>query len=448
MSSIAIVGTGIAGLACARFLHRHFDLTLFEQQNWLGGHANTVEVDDGGRTVPIDTGFMVYNEVTYPLLTRLFRELGVPTKATSMSFSVRHDGEGVEYCGSSLNHLFAQRSNLLRPSFWRLLQTINRFNQEACEALKDSTITGLSVGDYVKRQGYGDRFLELYLLPMSAAVWSAPSKQMLAFPAATLLRFFHNHGFLGLHTQHPWRTVDGGSQVYVRKLVQPFADKIRQGIGVSRVRRVGGRVIVRTSQGENLRFDQVVFACHADQALAMLADPSALESRLLAAFRYQPNVTTLHSETSVMPRRRKAWASWNYQIHSPVVRGQPRSSTHYWMNSLQNVSPDRNYFVTINPPAGMSPDKVLWNKIYRHPLFDVEAVEAQAELPRLNQLRHPQTFYCGSYFRYGFHEDALRSAYDAARAVLGREPWPSSQAAVGAPPGDQALIGAEKGGLS
>lgn len=445
MSSIAIVGTGIAGLSCAHFLHRHFDLTLFEQQNWVGGHANTVEVPEGNRVVPVDTGFMVYNEVTYPLLTRLFQELRVPTKPTSMSFSVRHDGEGVEYCGSSLNHLFAQRSNLLRPGFWRLLGTINRFNQEAIGALADPQVADLSLGEYVRRQGYGDRFLELYLLPMSAAVWSAPSKEMLAFPAASLLRFFHNHGFLGLHTQHPWRTVDGGSQSYVRKLVEPFGDKIRRGVGASRVRRVGGRVIVRTSKGENLRFDQIIFACHADQALAMLADPSPLESRLLSAFRYQPNVATLHGDATVMPRRRKAWASWNYQIHRPAGRERAKASTHYWMNSLQDVSPDQNYFVSINAAAGIPSAKVLWSKIYRHPLFDLKAARAQSELPRLNQLRHAHTFYCGSYFRYGFHEDALRSGYDAARAVIGREPWPvgASEARAGSQADADARVAGE-----
>lgn len=424
MSRLAIIGTGIAGLGCAHFLHRSFDVTLFEQENVVGGHANTVNLKNPGRIIPIDTGFMVYNEVTYPLLTRLYKELGVSTKPAPMSFSVRHDGEGLEYCGSSINHLFAQRSNLLRPRFWNLLRTIDRFNREAVEALEDPEVARLSLGEYVRKRGYGARFLELYLVPMSAAIWSAPSDEMLQFPAATLLRFFHNHGFLGLDTQHPWRTVEGGSRVYVEKLVLPFTERIRRGVGVTEVRREGERVCLRTTSRENLKFDRVILACHADQALALLADPSPMESRLLSGFRYQSNVATLHGDSSVMPKRRKAWASWNYRIHSTDRSSRPPASTHYWMNSLQGVASDKNYFVTINPVLEMPAKEVFWTKTYRHPLFDQTAIRAQVELPELNQrMQETATAYCGSYFRYGFHEDAFRSAYELSRSLLERDPW-------------------------
>ncbi|MEX2381420.1 MAG: fatty acid desaturase [Opitutales bacterium] len=259
---------------------------------------------------------------------------------------------------------------------------------------------------------------------MSAAVWSAPAEKMRAFPAVSLLRFFHNHGFLGMHTQHPWRTVEGGSRQYVEKLTRPFADRIQRGVGVQRVRRCTGGVKLRTSATEELLFDRVIFACHADQALVMLADPSPLEVRLLSAFRYQPNVAVLHTDASVMPARRRTWASWNYRVAPAVKPGARHASTHYWMNSLQNLASQTPYFVSINPAPGINPGKVLWTKAYHHPLFDVTAMKAQDELPLLNRLGEQQsTFFCGSYFRYGFHEDALLSGYEVAKRLLNRDPW-------------------------
>jgi len=257
MPSLAIVGTGIAGLGCARFLHRHHDITVLEQENRLGGHTHTVDVDGpDGKRATMDTGFMVFNRVTYPHLTRLFTELGVPVKPTSMSFSVRHAATGLEFAGSSLNHLFAQRRNLVRPRFWRMLRAINRFNQEAIAALEDPAARNESLGDYVRRRGYGTDFLDLYLVPMSSAVWSTPPELMLAFPATTLLRFFHNHGFLGLHTQHPWWTVDGGARNYVERLVAPFRDRIRTGEGVTRVARGPGGVRLTLRSGREETFDR------------------------------------------------------------------------------------------------------------------------------------------------------------------------------------------------
>jgi len=422
MPRIAIIGTGIAGLGCAHFLRRDFDVTLFEQDNHVGGHSNTVMVDEPGtgRALPVDTGFMVFNQVTYPLLTRLFGELGVATQPTRMSFSVRHAPSGLEYCGTSLNHLFAQRRNLLRPRFYRMLASINRFNQAAAAALEDPSVQEMTLGQFVRERGYGEDFLSLYLAPMSSAVWSTPPALMYEFPAVSLLRFFHNHGFLGLHTQHPWFTVTGGSRAYVAKLVAPWAERIQRGRGVTQVARLAHGVHVRLASGEVRVFDQVILACHADQALALLVDPRPEEAAVLQEFKYQPNVATLHTDAGVMPRTRLAWASWNYEIS----RGGS-TATHYWMNSLQGVSDRENYFVSINRPEAIEPGKVIRRISYDHPLFNLGALGAQRELPRLNSATGGRTgtYYAGSYFRYGFHEDALRSAVQLSELLLNRDPW-------------------------
>jgi len=427
---LAIVGTGIAGLGCAHFLRRDFDLTLFESADYIGGHTNTVTaVEPGtGRPVPIDTGFMVFNHATYPLLTRLFRELGVATKKTDMSFSVRHRESGLEFCGSSLNHLFAQRKNLFRPRFYRMLAAINRFNTDAVTALADpaSPVTRETLGDYVKRRGYGDDFFRLYLVPMSSAVWSTPPEKMLSFPAAALLRFFHNHGFLGLSTQHQWWTVDGGSKNYVPPLTAPFRDRIYLNSAATAVVRTPRGVIVTTSSGTARTFDKVILACHGDQALRLLQNPTDAEHRLLAEFHYQPNTATLHTDTSVMPRTRLAWSAWNYEIARDSA-GEVSTATHYWMNKLQGVSDRENYFVTINRPESIASAKVLKRIAYEHPLFSLGAALAQAEIPALNQAATgtTETYFAGAWQRYGFHEDGLLSAHRLSAQLLARDPWPA-----------------------
>ncbi len=438
MDKLAIIGTGIAGLGCAHFLQRDYDITLLEQNRYVGGHTNTVETTEPGtgRAVPIDTGFMVFNKVTYPLLTRLFAELQVPIKRTDMSFSVRHAATGLEYCGTSINHLFAQRRNLLRPRFYRMLFAIDRFNKEALAALDEPATARETLGAYVQRRGYGDDFFNLYLVPMSSAVWSTPPALMLKFPATTLLRFFHNHGFLGLSTQHPWWTVDGGARTYVEKITAPWRDRIELESAVTRVRRKNGRVKVTTLRGEVLDFDRIILACHGDQALRLLGDPTADESRLLSEFIYQPNVATLHTDTSVMPRTKRAWASWNYEITADT-KGAAIPATHYWMNALQAVSQRENYFVSINGSEAIAPAKVLSRIHYEHPLFSLGAVQAQAEIPALNLVAAgtTQTFFAGAWQRYGFHEDGLLSATRLCAQILGRDPWPadSTSAAVPAP---------------
>lgn len=426
MSKLAIVGTGISGLGCAHFLHRHFDVTLFEQNGYTGGHTNTVTVPETGtgRAVPIDTGFMVFNYETYPQLTRLFGLLNVPVKKTAMSFSVRHEDTGLEFAGSSLNHLFAQRRNLFRPRFIRMLLAVDRFNREAVAALDDPAWAGVALGDYVRRRDYGNDFLEFYLVPMSSAVWSTPPDQMLAFPATSLLRFFHNHGFLGLHTQHQWWTVDGGAQAYVKRLTLPWRDRIRHDAKVVRIRREGGGITLTTHTGATERFDRVVLASHADQSLALLGDPTPDETRLLREFRYQPNLATLHTDSSVMPRTRLAWSAWNYSI-TRDAGGRVSPATHYWMNRLQGVSDRENYFVSINGVDRINPAKVLRTIAYEHPLFNLGAIRAQSEIPALNAAAagRTETYFAGAWTRYGFHEDGFLSAVKLSDLLLKRDAW-------------------------
>lgn len=427
MTKTAIIGTGISGLGCAHFLHARDDITLFEQDAHIGGHTNTVTAKEPEteRELPIDTGFMVFNKVTYPLLTRLFAELDVPVKPTSMSFSVRHVDSGIEFCGSSLNHLFAQRKNLFSPRFYRMLHAVYRFNREAVQALGDPAIHEITLADYVQQRGYGDDFIKLYLTPMSSAVWSTPPDLMLRFPAGKLLRFFHNHGFLGLHTQHPWWTVDGGAHEYVRRLTRPWRDRIRTNTAAIRVQRHDHGVRVHTADGASEDFDRVILASHGDQSLRLLENPTPAERNVLGEFHYNANIATLHTDPNVMPVTRRAWSSWNYEVNHDYS-GQPSTATHYWMNSLQGVSERENYFVSINRPHAINPDKVLRRIHYEHPLFSLGAVRAQARIPELNAAARgtTETYFVGAWQRYGFHEDGLFSAHRLCEMLLGGDPWP------------------------
>ena len=396
-------------------------MTVFEREKHIGGHSNTVEVDENGRRVPIDTGFMVFNKVTYPYLVRLFDELRVPIKPTEMSFSVRNDELDVEYNGMGFNRVFAQRANLFRPRFLKLLAQILRFFRVANASLDDESLESMSLDEFVRHHRLGQDFLRLYLVPMSASIWSVTPGGALDFPAATLVRFFHNHGFLGVTTHHPWFTVDGGSQEYVQRLLagvpqsHPLAPVASVETGVD-------GVAVRTKDGASHTFDRVILAAHADESLAMLERPTALQEKLLRAFRYQTNETFLHTDATVMPQRKLAWASWNYRME-PGAEGE-RPSTHYWMNRLQGVSDRENYFVSLNYADRIDPAKVLWRTSYTHPIFDRAALAAQHRLPSINAESPDQrVFFAGSYFRYGFHEDALASAVQCARAVCGEDPW-------------------------
>ncbi len=417
---IAIIGTGISGMASAWFLGREHDVSVYEKDDRVGGHSHTVMVNEGESQIPVDTGFMVYNEVTYPLLTRLFRELAVVTKPTSMSFSVQHVGEGLEFNGGSLNLLFGQRRNLFNFRYWRMLAQIARFNRETVEELENPAYGNISLRDYVKVRCYGDDFLRWYLSPMAAAVWSSPPERIDEFPARTLMRFWHNHGFLGLDTQHPWRTVAGGSKFYVEKLTKPFEQNIHRGAGVRAVSQTSNGVQVTLNDGSQREFDRVVVATHGDQALQMIADPTGLESELLGRFRYQENEALLHTDPQFMPKTRRCWASWNYRIEA----GGKVHSTHYWMNELQGVSEREQYFVSINPSSRPADESIKRRLVYEHPLFDLEAVAAQDRLPALHAAgNETKRYFCGAWQRYGFHEDGLWSAVSVCAQILGKDPW-------------------------
>lgn len=420
METLAIIGTGIAGMGAAHFLQREYDITLFEKGDYVGGHTNTVTVDEEGTPIHIDTGFMVFNHVTYPNLLRLFREIDAPMKKTSMSFSVQHVPSGLEYSGSGLNELFAQRRNLFNPRYIRMLLQIDRFNKECEEVLTDHRYAAMTLGEYVQEKGYGEDFLYKYLVPMSSAVWSTPIDLMLGFPAFSLVRFFKNHGFLGLSTQHQWYTLHNGSQAYREILIRPFRDRIRVNAGVVRVERFNGKAVVVLADGQRAEFDKVVIAAHADEALAMLAEPTHDEQRLLSPFSYQENIAMLHTDASVMPRAKLAWSSWNYRI-GQLPDGEMSPCTVYWMNSLQQVSQQRQYFININGEELVDPGKALKRIVYTHPVFTLQGQNAQRELHRLNE--HGPVYFCGSYFKYGFHEDAFASGLELSRGLMKVHPW-------------------------
>jgi predicted NAD/FAD-binding protein len=417
---LAVIGTGISGLGAAYFLSKDFDLTVYEKADYIGGHTNTVYVNEDDLKLPIDTGFIVFNHVTYPNLVRLFNTLNVPTKKSDMSFSVQYAPTGLEFCGSGLNELFAQRKNLFKPSYIKMLLQINRFNNQAPKILDDPKYDDWDLGRYMKAEGYGDDILNYYLIPMSSAVWSTPPDLMLSFPAKTLIRFFYNHGFLGLSTQHQWWTVDGGSIEYVKRITKSFQDNIKLNKGVSRVSRESSKVRVTLEDGSSELFDKVVMATHGHTSAKLVENPTPLEKELLPLYRYQKNTATLHTDNSDMPKIRSIWSSWNYKI-TKSEDGKIHPYTIYWMNRLQNVSKKKDYFLTINDPSRIKRDHILREIEYEHPLFSVAASAGQNKLPLLNE--EGPIFYAGAYFRYGFHEDGFLSAVNVAKAILKRDPW-------------------------
>ncbi|MBC8007174.1 MAG: FAD-dependent oxidoreductase [Prolixibacteraceae bacterium] len=426
VTRVAVVGSGISGLVVAWLLSRNFRVTLFEANTYLGGHTNTVDVTLDGITAPVDTGFLVFNDRTYPNLVALFGFLGVQTASSEMSFSVRIDEERLEWAGNSLASVFAQKRNLIKPEFWRMLKDIVRFNRETTHIVGASRGDHGSLRSFLDRGGYGRAFRDWYLLPMSGAIWSCPTRQMLEYPAETFFRFCHNHGLLQLTGRPLWKTVAGGGREYVRRLAA-LIDDIRLACPVESVARDIGGVRVRFDGGRTENFSQVVFACHSDQTLALLSDAVDAEKRVLSRFSYQPNRAVLHTDISLLPRNRDAWSAWNYiaGLGGPVSRPV---SVSYLINKLQPLPFDRPVIVTLNPTHAPRPDSVIGHFDYAHPIFDRAAIDAQRGLPGIQGKR--QTWHCGAWTGYGFHEDGLQSAISVANALGVTAPWQSRELAA------------------
>ena len=404
---IAVIGTGIAGNVVARGLHREHEIAVFEAAAHVGGHSHTHDVVQAGRRYAVDTGFIVFNDWTYPNFIALLDELGVASQPSSMSFSVRDEASGLEYNGTSLNTLFAQRSNLLRPSFLGMIRDILRFNREA-PALLEEPGGELPLGEVLTRGGYGRAFIERYIVPMGAAIWSTDPASMQAFPARFFVRFLHNHGMLSVNARPLWRVIRGGSARYVEKLTAPFRDRIRLRTPVESVRRLPGSVIVKARGHDAERFDAAFLACHSDQALALLADPSPAEREVLAAIPYQSNEAVLHTDTRLLPRNRRAWAAWNYHV---LREPGERVALTYDMNVLQGLDAPLPYLVTLNRNDTVDPLKVIKRITYQHPQFTPAGVAAQARQAELNGPLN--TYFCGAWWRHGFHEDGVVSALAA-----------------------------------
>ncbi|QFT54388.1 NAD(P)/FAD-dependent oxidoreductase [Microbulbifer sp. THAF38] len=410
---IAIVGSGIAGMTAAYLLSRKHEITVFEAQDRLGGHTATVDVQEGDRTLAIDTGFIVYNDWTYPNFIRLLDELGIESQPTSMGFSVCCDQEGYEYAGNNLNTLFSQRSNLLSAGHWRMLWDIVRFNRTATRDWREGRLhEGLTLGEYLPANGYSAEFANRYLVPMGSAIWSASVAQMLEFSVSFFVRFFFNHGLLNLVRRPQWRVIKGGSRSYIPALSAPYADKVRLSTKVQSVRRREQNVELLTCTGEQLNFDQVVFACHSDQALECLEDASGLERQLLRAIPYARNSVVLHTDTSLLPQQRRSWSSWNYRLGTerdelPVLT--------YNMNILQGLKTDKTYCVTLNAEDRIAPEKVLARFEYAHPQFSVAGTRAQQQWTCINGVN--RTWFCGAYWANGFHEDGVSSALRIAEGL-------------------------------
>ena len=408
---IAVIGSGVAALSSAWLLTQRHAVTLYEKADRLGGHSNTVTARTAAGEMAVDTGFICFNDATYPNLIALFAHLGVETRATDMSFAVSLDDGRFEYAAPGL---FAQRRNVLRPRFWSMLGEILRFYREAPIDLGGLTDPNLTLGEYLKRQGFSEAFRDDHLLPMAAAIWSSPAHTLMNYPAEAFIRFCSNHGLLKLVGRPMWRTMEGGSRVYVERLAREIGD-VRLNRGVTSVCRVEQGVMVHDSQGGVERFDHVVIGAHADQALSMLAEPTAREKEVLGAFSYSRNLTVLHTDACLMPRRRRAWASWNY------IGADDGLCVTYWMNRLQGL-PGQNLLVTLNPPRPPRPDTLLRSELFEHPVFSPAAIQAQKQLWSLQG--QGGVWFCGAHFGAGFHEDGLQSGLAVAEQLGGvRRPW-------------------------
>lgn len=409
---VAIIGTGISGLGAASLLDAHHDITIFEKNDYIGGHSRTVDVITNDGPVPVDTGFIVFNKRNYPLLTRLFDHLEVPYVKSDMSFGASVENGWLEYGTQNLFNIFAQKRNLFRPAFWGMVSDILKFNKSARAYL--SSPPAFTLGACLDELKMGNWFKDYFLLAMGGAIWSTPLEEMLKFPACTFVRFFENHGLLTVNDHPQWYTVKGGSREYVRRLTAPFQDRIHLNRGVVKVWREAGTVCIEDIHGRREIFDEVIFACHADQTLSMIADADFDEKEILSAFRYHPNRAVLHSDISFMPKCRKAWASWVY-LSGKREDKQPGMSLSYWMNNLQPLDTKLPMIVTLNPGHEPDPDLVHNDYLFDHPVFDTAAIINQE---RVNTIQgRNKLWFCGAYQRYGFHEDGLESAVRMARRM-------------------------------
>lgn len=434
---IAIVGTGISGLSAAWLLNRRHNVTVFEATSRLGGHTNTVDVELAGSEVSVDTGFIVYNERNYPLLSELFAHLSVPTQPSSMTFAASVDDGALEYAGTSLSTLLAQPANAFRPGFLRMLGDVVRFNRLGLRHLEEPPAEEPSLRGFLDRHGLGRQLRDWYLLPMAAAIWSAPCSRILDYPARSLLRFFANHGLLQTRGHRLWRTVTGGARAYVDRIAGELGPRVRLGTRIDGVRRSPLGVELRDGRGETYRFDQVVLATHADQSLAMLEDATERERRLLGAFSFERNLAVLHQDPALMPRRRRVWSSWNY-MGTRGQDGTSRVSVTYWMNHLQSLRTERPLLVSLNPLREPEKGTIHGEFAYAHPVMDMSAMAAQARMGEIQG--EGGVWHAGAWLGQGFHEDGLRSGFAAARALGVVPPWerplePQGSAAMGLPEG-------------
>lgn len=419
---IAVIGSGISGNSAAWALSQDHDVVLYEKRDRPGGHSATADIDYDGTPISVDTGFIVYNERNYPNFTALLGHLDVATEVSDMSFSLSADNGRLEWSGDSLRSVFAQKSNLLSPRFLKMLRDIFRFNKHSVADLHSGRLTGETLGGYLDKNQYSQGFINDYLLAMGAAIWSTPINEMRAYPAESFVAFFENHQLLSFD-RTPWRTVSGGSRSYVTQLIAPFKDKMRLGKAVVEVLRKDGHVEIRDESGAIDRFDQVIMASHTDQSLKMLGDPSADERAILAAIRYRPNEVFLHRDHALMPKRKIAWASWNYM--SDRDAGETRDVTvSYWMNRLQNFDRSKPVFVTLNPFEAPRPGKTFAKFVYDHPQFDAAALAAKTRLETIQGVNN--TWYCGAWTGHGFHEDGLSSGLAVAKRLGARLPWETS----------------------
>lgn len=405
---IAIIGSGISGLVVANELHQQHEIDLYEANGYPGGHTNTIDVEIAGKNLSIDTGFIVFNNWTYPNFIRLIESIGVEYQKSQMSFSVSSEQDNLEYSGSSFGTLFAQKRNWLRPQHYLMLKDILRFNRQSPKVLEATNLRE-TLGEYLQRNKYSRYFIDNYIVPMGSAIWSTKPSEMFDFPARTFIGFFKNHGLLSINKRPTWYVIKGGSRQYVEKLIEPFSNRIHLNTPIKKIYRRSGVVEITTESGETHLYDKVFIACHSNQALAMLEDPTTNEQKVLGSIRYQHNEAVLHTDINLLPKRRSVWAAWNHQVNR---KGGPVVLT-YNMNILQNLQSDSTFCVTLNNTEAISPEKILKRIDYEHPLFNQAAITAQNKWSTISGVNN--TYYCGAYWGYGFHEDGVKSALRATK---------------------------------